>query len=158
MFVSLLKTLAAPFYHTRKDAIPISELVYYYAYDKKFMSKEEVSIILKRGVDQGLIEIHNDIVRPLFDIRTIEIPVGYKPSSAVLEIEDPFQQLLDRICKESGSQEEAVISEMNLIKSVFDRKIRSDAALIIVAKQRGVRVTDLLDAFREKTIKKDNDT
>lgn len=156
ILVSLLKTLAAPFYHTRKDTLQISELTFYYAYDKKFMNKDDVPRILKRGVNQGLIEIHNDTVRPLFDINTVEIPIGYKPSSVVFEVEDPFQQLLDRICKESGIQQEDIIRDMNTIqKEIFDQKIRSDAALIIIAKQHGIIIADLLDAFREKLTKKE---
>jgi len=157
--VSLQKTLAAPFYHTRKDTLQKSELIFYYAYDKKFMSKDDVQRILKRGVDQGLIEIHNDTVRPLFDINTVEIPIGYRPSSIIFEIEDPFQQLLDRISIETGIQHEEIIRDVNTIQiDFFDQKIRSDAALIIIAKQHGVIIADLLDAFREKWTKKEGKT
>ena len=85
---------------------------------------------------------------PLFDLASVQIPIGFKPSSSIFDVEDPFQQLLDRIASHTGMQAEGVISEMNeLIQNRFDGKIRSEAALVIIAKQHNVTVQDLVPAL-----------
>ncbi len=153
--MTLAKTLAAPFYHTRKEVIPVPDLIFYYAIEKRFMSKEEAYRILKKGENQGLIEIKGDMVRLLFDINSVEIPIGYKPSSSVFQTMDPFDELLDRICLHTNKKQGTVISEMNQIMlDIFHETILSDAVLVIVAKKYHVPVTDLLDEFRKKWEKK----
>ena len=44
--MTLKITLAAPFYHSRAERLGKSELIYYYAFDRRWMDKENVDLLL----------------------------------------------------------------------------------------------------------------
>ena len=153
--MSLIVTIAAPFRHTRKDRLKKNEIVYYLAFDRKWMSIEQANTILKRALDEGLIAYDGDMLAPKFDIATVDIPIGFKPSSAVFEVHDPVSSLIDRIVKESGKKETEIISEMNLMTSgSFDNLLMPEAAVVILAKRYNTRFSDFLPDLKEHLLKK----
>lgn len=153
--MSLITTIAAPFRHTRKDRLKKNEIVYYLAFDRKWMSIEQANVILKRALDEGLVGYDGEMLAPKFDIRSIEIPIGFKPSQSVFETNDPVQSLIDRVVQSSGRQETEIIAEMNRMKATdFDDLLRPEAAIIILAKRYGVPVEEQIDALKENLLKK----
>jgi hypothetical protein len=153
--MSLLVTIAAPFRHTRKDRLKKNEIVYYLAFDRKWMSIEQANIILKRGLDEGLIGYDGEMLAPKFDIASVEVPIGFKPSSAVFEANDPVKSLIDRIVKATGKKETDLFSEMNhLTSTYFDNHLRPEAAVVILAKRYGVGFEDHLLQLKEQLLKK----
>jgi hypothetical protein len=154
--MTLKTTLAAPFYHSHVPKLGKSELIYYYSFDRRWMDRDQVELLLRRGIDQGLIRTDGEYYFLLFDISEVQIPIGYKPSSAIFEVTDPVQQLMDRITARSGETQEEVAGRMNeLIKDKFDGNIRPEAALIILAKQSGAEYIDLIPAFSSELMKKE---
>ncbi|MCU0629654.1 MAG: DUF2240 family protein [Methanoregulaceae archaeon] len=153
--MSLITTIAAPFRHTRKDRLKKNEIVYYLAFDRKWMSIEQANVILKRALDEGLVGYDGEMLAPKFDIRSVEIPIGFKPSQSVFETNDPVQSLIDRVVQSSGRQETEIIAEMNRMKANdFDDLLRPEAAIIILAKRYGVPVEEQIDALKENLLKK----
>ena len=153
--MGLKTTIAAPFRHTRKDRLKKNEIVYYLAFDRKWMSMEQANFILKRALEEGLIGPDGDMLAPKFDVATVEIPVGFRPSQAVFEEHDPVQSLVDRIVKVTGMQETEVIGEMNRVNAgEFDGLLRPEAALVLVAKRHNVPIAEFLPALREQLGKK----
>jgi hypothetical protein len=147
-------TLAAPFKHTRKTGMRKNELVYYYAHDRKWMSKEQANLFLQRAEEDGLLSQENGIYSLMFDISELTIPVGFKPTSTIFERNEPTQELIGRIAKTRGMQETEVVAEMNrIIKEGFDGNLLPPAALVVLAKKYEVRWTDLADALKQ-SIKK----
>ncbi|HWQ65478.1 MAG TPA: DUF2240 family protein [Methanospirillum sp.] len=154
--MTLKTTLAAPFYHSRAGKLGRGELMYYYSFDRRWMDKDKVDLLLTRGLDQGLIGTDGEFFYPLFDLADVQIPMGYKPSSAILEVADPVEQLMDRIATQGGQTQEMVASAMNaLVRDRFDGTIRPEAALVILARQHNVVVGDLIPAIRAGFYKKD---
>jgi len=154
--MTLKTTLAAPFYHSRVEKLGRSELIYYYSFDRRWMDRDQVDLLLKRGIDQGLIRTDGEFFYLLFDPSEVQIPIGYKPSSAIFEVSDPISQLMDRIVSHSGLSQEEVASRMNeLITDRFDGKLRPSAALVILAKEFETPYTDLIPAFRLDLLKKE---
>jgi len=153
--MSLIVTIAAPFRHTRKDRLKKNEIVYYLAFDRDWMSVEKANIVLKRAMDEGLIAYDGEMLAPKFDITTVDIPIGFKPSSAVYEEHDPVSSLIDRIVRETGKKETELVSEMNLMTSRdFDNLLMPEAAVLILAKRYNVRFLDLLPDLKEHLLKK----
>ena len=150
----LKTTLAAPFRHTRKDALQKSEFVYYFALDRKWMSIEQANLLLKRGQEEKLLEFSGGVVRPLFNISEITIPIGFKPGSEIFAAPDPLQEMIDRIAQETKKPQAEVVAEMNrIIGKQFDGKIRPEAAIVIVAKEMGIPFEDKLVALKESLLK-----
>ncbi|HTY15970.1 MAG TPA: DUF2240 family protein [Methanoregulaceae archaeon] len=153
--MSLIVTIAAPFRHTRKDRLKKNEIVYYLAFDRKWMSIEQANNILKRALDEGLVAYDGEMLAPGFDIATVDIPVGYKPSSAVFETHDPVSALIDRIVKGSGKSETDLVSEMNrVIAEDFDNLLMPEAAVVILARKYKTPFSDLLPDLKEHLLKK----
>ncbi len=154
--MTLKTALAAPFYHSRTQKLGKSELIYYYVFDRRWMDREQVDLLIQRGIEQNLLGMDGEMYYPLFDLAEVQIPIGYKPSSSIFDLHDPFEQLLDRITRQTNKEPEEIISQMNqIITEKFDGTIRPEAALVIVAKRNNVQVTDLLALLRGTLQKKD---
>ncbi len=154
--MTLKTTLAAPFYHSRAEKLGRSELIYYYSFDRRWMDRDQVDLLLRRGMDQGLIRTDGEFFYLLFDPSEVEIPIGYKPSSAIFEVADPVSQLIDRIASRSAQTQEEVASRMNeVIKDRFDGKLRPEAALVILAKEYETPYSDLVPQLRSELLKKE---
>ena len=119
------------------------------------MSIEQANVILKRALDEGLVGYDGEMLAPKFDIQSVEVPIGFKPSQSVFELNDPVQSLIDIVVKSSGRQETEIVAEMNRMKSKdFDDLIRPEAAVIILAKRYGVPVEEHIVALKENLLKK----
>jgi len=148
--VTLSITIAAPFKHTRKTGMRKNELVYYYALDRKWMSTEQANLLLLRAEEDGLLSQENGVFTPKFDLTGITIPIGFKPTSAIFERNDPMQELISRIAKARNVQETEIVADMNkVIKEQFDGNLLPPAALVLLAKKDAVSFEDLIDAFRQ---------
>jgi len=152
--VTLLITIAAPFKHSRKSSMRKNELVYYYALDRKWMSTDQANQILRRAEEEGLMSLENGMYAPRFDLAVITIPIGFKPTSAIFERNDPAQVLIGRIAKTTSLQETEIVAEMNqTIRDGFDNHLLPPGALVLLAKKYGVQFEDLSDALMQ-SIKK----
>ncbi|MDD3573524.1 DUF2240 family protein [Methanospirillum sp.] len=154
--MTIKTALAAPFYHSRVQKLGKSELIYYYVFDRRWMDREQVDLLIHRGIEQQLLGTDGEMYFPLFDLADVCIPIGYKPSSSIFDVHGPFEQLLNRIVSQTGNEPEEIVARMNqVISEQFDGNIRPEAALIIVAKRDKVPFIDLLDQLKQELLKKD---
>jgi hypothetical protein len=148
--VTLSITIAAPFKHTRKTGMRKNELIYYYALDRKWMSTEQANLLLHQAEEDGLLSQENGVFTPRFDLAGVTIPIGFKPTSAIFERNDPTQELISRIAKARNVQETEIVADMNkVIKEQFDGNLLPAAALVLLAKKDAVLFDDLMDALRQ---------
>ncbi len=153
--MSLSITVAAPFRHARKDQLKKNELVYFLVFDRRWMTIEQARLLLDRAEEEGLVAVEGDMVSPLFNIAAVEVPLGFKPSSAIFERADPVQELIRRISGERGMDHAHLVSEMNqLITGHFDGNLLPEAAAVVLARRYGVPCEDLLPGLREHMLKK----
>ena len=152
--MTLQTTIAAPFRHTRKTGMRKNELVYYYALDRKWMSTDQANILLRRAEEEGLLNLANGVYSVLFDPATVTIPIGFRPSSAIFERNDPAQELIGRIAHKRGVPETEIVAEMNkIIKEQFDGNLLPPAALVLLAKKYGAPFEDQLNSLRQSVRK-----
>jgi len=153
--MSLSITIAAPFRHTRKERLKKNEIVYYFAFERGWMNIEQATMLLSRAREEGLIEYEGDMIRPLFDVGAVEIPLGFKPTASVFRKSDPQEELMQRIATERNVPLTTVAAETNiLIRQDFDGHIRPEAALVILARRYHIPFDDLLPSLRETIVKK----
>jgi hypothetical protein len=146
--LTLRITVAAPFRHTRKEALRKNELVYYYALDRKWMSTDQAAVLLRRAEEAGLVRQENGVFTILFDPATETIPIGFRPTSAVFETSDPAQELIGRIMKARNVPETDVVAEINrVIREQFGGNLLPPAALVLLAKKYGVPYEDLREVL-----------
>jgi len=131
-----------------------NELVYYYAHDRKWMSKEQANMLLQKAEEEGLLSQENGTYSPRFTLDELTIPIGFKPTSAIFERNEPTQELIRRIAKARDMQETEVVAEMNrIIKEGYDGNLLPPAALVVLAKKYEVSWGDLRDALRQSVKK-----
>lgn len=153
--MTLKTTVAAPFRHLRKAALKKSELVYYLALDRKWMSTEQAALLLKTAVDDGVLVLDGGVYKPAFDPATVTIPIGFRPTSAIFEKKDAVADLVRRIAREGKREETEVVAEMNrLIREGFDGNLLPEAAIAIIARRYNVPFEDCIPALF-KGIKKE---
>ncbi len=153
--MSLSITIAAPFRHTRKERLKKNEIVYYLAFERGWMNIEQANMLISRAHDEGLIEYEGDMIRPLFNTGSIEIPLGFKPTANVFRKKDPQQELMERIAAGRNLPLTEVTGETNtIIRQDFNENIRPEAALVILARRYKIPFEDLLPALRESVMKK----
>lgn len=129
--------------------------MYYLAFERGWMNIEQANLLLTRAKEEGLVAYEGDMIRPLFDVNSVEIPLGFKPSASIFRKSDPQEELLQRIAIEKNIPLTLVVAEMNaIISREFDGHIRPEGAVIILAKRHGVECSDLLPALRENVLKK----
>jgi hypothetical protein len=125
-----------------------NELIYYYALDRKWMSTEQANQLLRRAEEDGLLRQENGVFSPLFDLTSIVIPIGFKPTSSIFERNDPIQNLIGRITSARKVEETVVVAEMNaIIKEKFDGNLLPPAALVLIAKKHNVPFEDLRESL-----------
>jgi len=127
-----------------------NELVYYYALDRKWMSTDQAAQLLRRAEEEGLLRLENGIYTPGFDPGGITIPIGFRPTAAIFERNDPVQQLIGRIAGAKKIPETDVVAEMNaLIREQFDGHLLPEAALVLLARKYGLPFDDLREQLRQ---------
>jgi hypothetical protein len=152
--MSLAITIAAPFRHTRKERLKKSEIIYYLAFERGWMNIEQANLLLARAREEGLIAYDGDMICPLFDTGSVEIPLGFRPSASVFRKSDPLEELMQRIEREKNIHLTSVAAEMNaIINKEFDGFLRPEAALVILARRHNVPCEDLLPALRNNILK-----
>ena len=153
--MSLKIAVAAPFKHMRKERLQRSEFVFYIAIDRKWMNKEQANQLLERAKAEGLVEIDGGTIRLLFDLAEVSIPLGFKPTSDLLTVESPYEELLGRIAAATGRPPQEIVAELHRIASDnFDGNLRVEAAVVILAKKYGVAFEDKLAALERSVMKK----
>lgn len=148
--MSLEVTVAAPFRHLHKGQLQRSEFVYYLAIDRMWMSRDQAGLLLDLAVEQGLVDLRNGVVVPLFEVGEVTVPLGYRPGAEDFQRPDAERTLLARIAAATDRDEREVAAEANrLITERFDGQLRSKAALVLLARRHEVPFDDLLAALRD---------
>lgn len=148
-------TVAAPFKHTRKDRLQKNDFIFYLALDRKWMSREQATWLIDRGVERGLLTFNDGWLTPHFDITAITIPLGYRPPPDIFQEEESYQALLRRIADTTGCPLTDITSEVNkVIHDRFDGHVRIEAAAAMVARKYRVPIDDLLPQLKGMLAKK----
>ena len=114
------------------------------------MSTDQANQLLRRAEEEGLMSLDNGMYTPRFDLASITIPIGFKPTSAIFERNDPAQVLIERIAKATAMQETDIVAEMNrTIRDGFDNHLQPPAALVLLAKKYNVPFEDMSGALMQ---------
>jgi hypothetical protein len=152
--VTLAVTVAAPFKHTRKERLQKSEFIFYLTIDRKWMSRDQANQVLERARAAGMVEVADGWVRPLLDLSSVTVPVGFRPDSRIFEGEEASAVLIGRIAAARGVPPAEVVAEVNRVaREDFGGNLRLPAAAFLVAKRYGIEAGDLRDRLVVEILK-----
>ncbi len=141
----LLYSVAVPFKRKGKEALKESEFVLALSIDLNWFNPEQAKNILGNAEKAGLIKRDGDLVKPTFDLNSIEIPSGFKPDSSIFERKTIFDRVIERIIAGTGMEKRRVISLINKKQEELSKLVVIEVSAILVALEHGVAVDDLID-------------
>jgi len=112
------------------------------------MSTDQAAVLLRRAEEARLLRQDNGVFSILFDPTTVTVPIGFRPTSAIFEANDPAQELIARIAKFANVSETDIVAEMNtIIREQFGGNLLPPAAIVLLAKKYCVPYEDLREAL-----------
>lgn len=141
--MSLRRVVAAPFLRRETDEVTRAEFIYSLTRDAGWFDTDEAEAVLEGGVSEGLLEEDEDELRPAFDVSGVEVPEDFSPSkrSVVGENRGVFERTVDRLV-EAGHDKREAVAEINRRHAEMG-DVGVQAAALVVAKEKGLRVADL---------------
>ena len=146
-----LKQVVAYVFRKKGGVISISEFVFALSLDLKWFSPDQAESVLKSAEKKELVKITDDLVEPLFDPGSVEVPIDFRPDQSIFEEKTMsiFDQVVERLS--------AVKSRQEVIRMINEEQeslciVEPDAVALLVARKSGIDVADLIDeAYRHLT-------
>ncbi len=143
-----LKQVVTYVFRRKGGVIPISEFVFALSLDLKWFSPDQAESVLKSAEKNELVKITEDLVEPLFDLGSVEVPIDFRPDQSILEEKTLtiFDQVVERLSTIKSKPE--IIRMINEEQECL-RIVEPDAVALLIARKFGIDVADLIDgAYR----------
>ena len=141
-----LRLCTAAFFRSRgKAVVTENEFLMGISMNMRWMPYSDAEKLLSLIIKKNLAEKDGEYIRPKFDVSTIDVPVGYRPSPAILSVPvstDPFQALLANV-SEMGVDRKELLSKCRIVQKKLDIDI--EAAALLVLSEMNVDVSRYLD-------------
>ncbi|KAF5410884.1 MAG: DUF2240 family protein [Euryarchaeota archaeon] len=150
----MLKQVISYVFRKKGGTISISEFVFALSLDLKWFSPDQAESVLKTAEKEGLVQIVGDMVEPLLDPNSVEIPIDFKPDQSIFAektTETIFDRVIDRL-QSSGAMGRPEIVHMIHEKQNGLGIVGTDATALLVARIHGIDVTDLIDEAYDRLI------
>ncbi len=145
----MIRQVVAYIFRKKGTVIPISEFVFALSLDLKWFSPDQAESILANAEKQGLVRIIDDMVEPLFDIHSIEIPIDFRPDQSIFVEKTVFDQVIERLSGVKSKQE--ILHRINENQERLGI-VEPDAVALLVARMYDIDVTDLIDEAYNRLI------
>ncbi|MCG2735674.1 MAG: DUF2240 family protein [Candidatus Methanoperedenaceae archaeon] len=139
----LIYTISVPFKRKGKDSLKESEFVLALSFDLNWFTPEQAKKVVLEAEKAGLIKREGDIIRPAFDLSSVEPPQGFKPG--VLEERSIFDRIIERITAETGMDKRKVIALINKKQDELSKLVEIEVSAILIALEHGVALDNLID-------------
>lgn len=154
---SLQHVLAVIFKRKGKGVLSEKEFVFSASIDFRWFTPKEAQLLLDLGLRNKFLERTNGFIKPTFDYKKIDVSLDFKPSKDVLsqpedvDREKPlFPRMLDEIVRYSGMKRRDVVAKINHAQERIGVDI--EVAALVIAKDLGMDVKDLITEAREEII------
>ncbi len=141
----LIYSVSMPFLRKGKEALKENEFVLALAIDLNWLTPEAAKNILSQAEKEGLIKRDRDIISPVFDLASIEIPAGFKPDTSVFEKKTLFDRTIERIIQGTGMEKRKVIALINKKQEELSKLVEIEVSAILVALEHGIVADDLIE-------------
>jgi hypothetical protein len=145
--------VAAPFLRRGTETVTRTEFVYSLTGDLGWFEPEGAQAALERGLEAGLLEEEEvEGLRPGFDVGTVEVPEGFSPDTDLgatnartegTQKGGVFERAVERLVG-AGYEKREAVAEINRRHTEMG-DVRVEAAALLVAKEEGLRVSDLAE-------------
>ncbi|NOQ32843.1 MAG: DUF2240 family protein [Methanosarcinales archaeon] len=170
-----LERVVAHVFRKKGKVTSISEFVFALSLDLKWFSPDQAESVLTNAERRGLVRITDEVVEPLFDIHSVEIPIDFRPDQSIMDREersvdataDKGRVLIEET--EEASEERTVIdqvveqlsgvkSKQEVIRLINDAQerlgiVETDAVALLVARTCGIDVSGMIDEVYDRLVR-----
>ncbi|MCL1984709.1 MAG: DUF2240 family protein [Methanomassiliicoccaceae archaeon] len=156
--MSLLKYTAAAFFRNKgKSVVTEREFVMGISMDLRWMPPADTEVLLSLLLSEKVLEKDGEYLRPAFDLRSVDVPLGFRPpadmlkkekrpSSAVRTAPAAGDDMLSELMAEAeglGIKRKDFIISINSIQKRINADI--EIAALLMLRENGVDVSGHLD-------------
>ncbi len=170
-----LEQVVAHVFRKKGKVTSISEFVFALSLDLKWFSPDQAESVLANAEQRELVRITGEVVEPLFDIHSVEIPIDFRPDQSIMDREERSidanagkgEALLEET--EEASDEGTVIdqvveqlsgvkSKQEVIRLINDAQerlgiVETDAVALLVARTCGIDVSGMIDEVYDRLVR-----
>ena len=170
-----LEQVVAHVFRKKGKVTSISEFVFALSLDLKWFSPDQAESVLANAEQRELVRITGEVVEPLFDIHSVEIPIDFRPDQSIMDREERSidanagkgEALLEET--EEASEERTVIdqvveqlsgvkSKQEVIRLINDAQerlgiVETDAVALLVARTCGIDVSGMIDEVYDRLVR-----
>lgn len=148
------------FKRSGKESLRFSDIYLALSMDLNWFTPEDAKAFVNTAVKQKLLTKKGDLIKPNFDIKKIDVPVGFYPSKLVFEEKeekiaekekDVLSEIVQRIVKETNLNERQVTEKINVIAK--EKNIAEEVAALLIGKEYSIKFNDSLEEIEEKILK-----
>lgn len=170
-----LEQVVAHVFRKKGKVTSISEFVFALSLDLKWFSPDQAESVLTNAEQRKLVRITGEVVEPLFDIHSVEIPIDFRPDQSII---DRQERSIDATARkghasleetEEASGERTVIdlvveqlsgvkSKQEVIRLINDAQerlgiVETDAVALLVARACGIDVSGMIDEVYDRLVR-----
>ena len=149
----LLYTAALPFKRKGTDSIKENEFIMALSMDLNWFKPETAKTFIQTTVDSGIITREEGMLKAQFDIHGVQIPMGFKPDVSLFEEKDVFEQIIECIQSNTGSEKQKIIATINKKREKTGGLFTIEVLGILVAREMGIEVNDLIEKSYRNLLK-----
>ena len=156
---AMKQTIASLYNRRSKSVLQAKELELLVSMELRWFDPTDARKFIELSKKMGLL-VKNDVgLKPTFDIESMEIPIGFRPSKQILkdldqDIESLFMQLVNHICLKTGLVENEVIAEINKRQANMQNYVTLEVLAILFAKEKDIDVDSFMQPTMDKILKK----
>jgi hypothetical protein len=137
----LSQVIAAAFKSKGKKRMAKSDLTYLLSFDFKWFSHSMSKRVVEEAIKSGLLTFNEGKLEPTFDLKSVEVPLDFKPDIRRIFKFSVFDELVDLISDRMEKSKVEVVAEINKMQEKFSGLLSAEIVALIYAKSVGVDVT-----------------
>jgi hypothetical protein len=144
-----LKILFAFLFNKKGDKLKEEDVFNILSFEMGWMTPKEGKKIIEKGLEKNYIKIEENIIKPNFDYKEVEIPLGFKfDENKIQEYEgDIFSRVIHKIEKNLDIGSKKIIEEIEDLSRNMD--IYPEVAAILYAKKKGIEIDDFMEEIKK---------
>lgn len=129
--------VAAVFKGKGKEKMSEQEFVMFASLDRRWLTPADAQRLMRVAIAAKLLRNDAGILAPAFDVKGVDVPIGFAPSPKALEARDGalFPRLVSEISRTARISKREVIAAVNRKQEEADVEI--EVAALLVAWERG---------------------
>lgn len=142
----LRTAVAFVFQRAGRQELTEQEIRHHVSMDLRWFEPGEARRFVEQALDRELVEETPDGLRPTFEVRDVEVPLGFQPDLPTREA-TPMDRLLDRLEAETGRKRQDLVAEINAEQDRSGELLDPIVAGFLVARDLDVEVDDLVEGY-----------